>query len=508
MINKMKTNIITVCGSGFALTVLALLGLLTYRDISAARTAYQEVDHTYAILQKLDEVFSALKDAEAGQRGYVITGRNKYLEPYYQAKVDVDQGLLALQDLTKNNPRQWKTLEGIDLIMRKKLAMLKKTIELRRAKGYGEASRFVETGVGEGLMDEIREKVAGVQNEETRLLKERAASRGIAARRLIEAILLGGGFSLALLLAALVVLRNEIIKRIKVEDELRQHQESLESIVEDRTRDLAVTNAHLKNEIMMREKAEHDLRKTMQDLARSNSELDQFASVASHDLQSPLRTISGFIELLAKRYEGRLDKKAEDYIARVLRGTKRMSVLIHDLYVYSRIGTHGKQFSVVNMSALLNDAAENLKDIIDNNAVEVTCDVLPEVEGDGTQLTQLFQNLIGNAIKFRKKTVHPSIRISAEQRQGEWVFGVHDNGIGMESRFYDRIFVIFQRLHTSEEYPGTGLGLALCKKIVERHGGRIWVDSRPGAGSSFYFTMPEGQIRRQAGANCSATVRG
>jgi signal transduction histidine kinase len=495
MINRTRTNLITVCGPSLALIILALLGWLTYRDISAAMAAYEEVDHTYTILQKLDEVFSALKDAEAGQRGYVITGEQKYLGPYYEATVDVNQGIVSLQGLTKNNPRHRRALEGIGLAMNKELAMLKETIEIRRTKGYRAATRFVETGAAEKLMDTIREKVTEVQDEETRLLKERLSTRGVAARRLIGAIFAGGALSLTLLLIAFLFLKKEIIKRIKVEEELRRHQESLEDIVAGRTRDLAVANSHLKEEIAMRERAEHELRKTMRDLAHSNKELDQFASVASHDLQSPLLTVAGFIELLAKHYKGRFDEKADNYIDHIMNGTRRMSVLIHDLYVYSRIGTKGKQFSKVSMSALLNDAVDNLKDTIDKNKAVITFDVLPEVEGDKTQLIQLFQNLIGNALKFRKKDVHPSIRISVERKQSEWVFGVHDNGIGIESRFYERIFIIFQRLSTVEEYSGTGLGLALCKKIVERHGGRIWVESQPGEGSSFYFTVPMVQMR-------------
>lgn len=490
MINKARTNIITGGGLGLALAILVLLGWLTYRDIAAARAAAQEVDHTYTVLQKLDEVFSALKDAETGQRGYVITGEKGYLEPYYKAIADFNRRLSALRDLTRGNPRQQKMLDGIELVMRKKLAVLKETIETRRAKGHRAAARIVETGIGEKLMDDIRGKVNEARDEETRLLKERSAARGTAARRLIGAILAGGVLSLVLLLTAFFFLKNEIIRRIKVEEELRRHQEGLEALIEERTRDLAAANSHLKEEITMRERAEGDLRKLMEDLARSNKELDQFASIASHDLQSPLRTVAGFVELLGERYKGKLDEKADEYIARAVNGAKRMSVLIHDLYVYSRIGTQGKQLSRVSMGTLFEGAIDNLKEIIDENEAVITCDQLPDVEGDDTQLVQLFQNLVGNAIKFRKKDAPPSIRISAERKQGEWVFGVHDNGIGIEPRFYERVFVIFQRLHASEEYPGTGLGLALCKKIVERHGGRIWIESKPGEGSNFYFTMP------------------
>ncbi len=491
MINQTRRNSITNGALGLALVILILIGWLTYRDRAAERLSAQEVDRTYTALQKLDEIFSALKDAEAGQRGYVITGEKEYLGPYYKTTGDFNRSFSALRGLTRGNPRQQKSLDGIELAMRKKLATLKETIEIRRVQGYQAARRIVETGTGEKLMDDIRAKMSAAWDTETRLLKERSAAQGIAAQRLSEAILAGGVLSLSLLLAAFFSLKNEIVKRVQIEEELRRQQDGLEVRVEERTRDLADANAHLKKEIAMRERAEEDLRKSMEDLARSNKELDQFASVASHDLQSPLRTVMGFLELLSERYKGKLDEKADDYIARAVSSAKRMSVLIHDLYVYARIGTRGKPFSSVNMGTLLKVALDNLKETIDESEAMVSCDELPEVEGDDTQLIQLFQNLIGNAIKFRKKNTPPCIRITVKREQREWVFGVHDNGIGIEPRLFERVFVIFQRLHTSEEYPGTGLGLALCKKIVERHGGRIWIESRPGEDSNFYFTMPK-----------------
>jgi light-regulated signal transduction histidine kinase (bacteriophytochrome) len=354
-------------------------------------------------------------------------------------------------------------------------------------------------------MDDVRTQIAGAHEEEIGLLHERSVARRLAAQRLVAAILAGGLLSLALLLTAFIFLRIEIMRRVRVEEELRIHQEDLEILVAERTRELASANCQLKEEIAMRERAEEELRKTMEELARSNRELDQFASIAAHDLQSPLRSVAGFLELLARRYEGKLDEKADGYIARALNGTKRMSALIHDLYAYARAGTQGKAPAPVDLDAMLRGAIDNLRENINENGAVLTWDELPRVEGDDTQLVQLFQNLIANAIKFRKKDTPPSIRVSAEQRRDEWVFGVHDNGIGIEPRFYERVFVMFQRLHSYDAYPGTGLGLALCKRIVERHGGRIWIESRPAEGSSFYFTIPVRRAEadaREAGMAC------
>jgi PAS domain S-box-containing protein len=246
-------------------------------------------------------------------------------------------------------------------------------------------------------------------------------------------------------------------------------------------------------DITARKRAEEELKRTVEELERSNKELQQFAYAASHDLKEPLRTVGSFVELLSRKYAGKLDEKADKYIAYAIDGARRMSVLIDDLLTYSRVGTQGKQFDTVPMGPVLTQAMADLKMSIEENQASIDFKDLPTVNGDGSQLVQLLQNLLGNAMKFRKKDVPPRIHVFAERRGNEWVFGVRDNGIGIDPRFHEQIFAIFQRLHTREEYAGTGIGLAICKKIVERHGGRIWVDSKPGDGSSFYFTLPFGE---------------
>jgi PAS domain S-box-containing protein len=243
-------------------------------------------------------------------------------------------------------------------------------------------------------------------------------------------------------------------------------------------------------DITDRKRADMDLRTAMEKLARSNHELDQFASVASHDLQAPLRSVTSYLEFLAQDYRGQLDDQANEYITRAVNASRRMSELIRELLQYSRVGTQGQSFSRVDMYSVLRQAEENLRKEIEDNDAQITSEELPGVMGDEMQLVRLVQNLIGNAIKFRTREERPVIRISAVRRGDEWVFGVHDNGIGIGAQYYERIFVIFQRLHTAEEYPGTGMGLALCKKIVEQHGGRMWVESGQGRGSSFYFSLP------------------
>ncbi len=241
-------------------------------------------------------------------------------------------------------------------------------------------------------------------------------------------------------------------------------------------------------DITERKRSEEALKKYAADLARSNADLEQFAYVASHDLQEPLRLVASFTQLLAQRYRGKLGADADDFIGYAVDGARRMQVLVNDLLTYSRVGTRGKELAPTSSEATVEAALANLKKAIEETGATVTHDPLPTVLVDQTQLCQVFQNLIGNALKFRSAQP-PRIHISAHLENGHWRFSVRDNGIGIDPQHAERIFVIFQRLHGASEYPGTGLGLAISKRIVERHGGRIWVESELGKGSTFCFTL-------------------
>jgi len=242
-------------------------------------------------------------------------------------------------------------------------------------------------------------------------------------------------------------------------------------------------------DITERRKTEEDMARLLSELQRSNKELEQFAYIASHDLQEPLRMIASYVQLLEQKYKGRLDEKADKYIYFAVDGALRMQNLIEALLAYSRVTTRGAPFDPVDTNLVFTHVVVNLSAVIKENHAVVTKDPLPTVRGDEAQLAQLFQNLIGNAIKFRKPDTPPLVHVSAKKARKQWAFSVRDNGIGMEAKYFDRIFQIFQRLHTHAEYPGTGIGLAICKRIVERHGGRIWLESAPGEGTTFFFTL-------------------
>jgi PAS domain S-box-containing protein len=289
---------------------------------------------------------------------------------------------------------------------------------------------------------------------------------------------------------AVMEINNDITERRRAEESLRKAHEELEQRVLERTRDLKTSNELLEMEIVERKRAQGVLAQQSAELARSNSELEQFAYIASHDLQEPLRMVGSYVQLLERNYKALFDAKGEEYIAYAVDGAKRMQMLINDLLAYSRVGTQGNEFFLTDCAGVVGLAIKNLQKAIQESGTTITCDPLPTVLADKMQLLQLFQNLLANAIKFRVEQ-SPEIYITAKHIDGFWQFAIKDNGIGIEPRHFERIFLIFQRLHSRRHYAGTGMGLAICKKIVDRHGGTIWPVSEPGMGTTFFFTLPD-----------------
>lgn len=261
----------------------------------------------------------------------------------------------------------------------------------------------------------------------------------------------------------------DISERKKADEELRKARNELEMRVRERTSELA---------------------QLLEELKRSNAELEQFAYVASHDLQEPLRMVASYVQLLERRYKGRLDPDADEFIAFAVDGAKRMQDMINSLLQLSRVTTRGKPFEPVDCNTILDQVRFDMRITIEESCAIISHDPLPTVYADASQLDRVFQNLIGNAIKFRDEA-HPRIHIGVERKENEWIFSVKDNGIGFELKQSNRLFMMFQRLQNGAKYPGTGMGLAICKKIIERHGGRIWAESEIGKGSIFYFTLPK-----------------
>jgi light-regulated signal transduction histidine kinase (bacteriophytochrome) len=269
---------------------------------------------------------------------------------------------------------------------------------------------------------------------------------------------------------------------------LRRTARDLEEKVVERTVELSEAKNQLEAKVSQLQAAEQQMGQQAKELARSNAELEQFAYVASHDLQEPLRMVSSFTQLLAKRYKGRLDPDADEFINYAVDGATRMQQLIKELLAYCRVGTESQAFIPVDCEEVLARVLIDLRVAIEESRAEVTHGPLPTVPGNHLHLAQLFQNLISNAIKYRAEAP-PRIHVSATVEGGHWKLSVLDNGIGFGPEAADQIFLLFGRLHAADQHPGTGIGLAICKKIVELHGGRIWAESQPGQGTTFHFTL-------------------
>ncbi|MGH9515084.1 MAG: sensor histidine kinase [Terriglobales bacterium] len=269
-------------------------------------------------------------------------------------------------------------------------------------------------------------------------------------------------------------------------------QGAMDYVLKDHLARLSISVRRALEEVRLRQeraRAQEQLANKIEELARSNCDLEQFAYVASHDLQEPLRMVAAYTQLLSERYQGKLDSAADRYIGYAVEGATRMQALLEDLLAFSRVGRNGMVPAPTDVNSAVNEVLKNLDLALKEHGVTVTCSPLPTILADRFQVVQLFQNLLANAIKFRA-TGNPSITISAEQKSREWLFSVSDNGIGIAEDHKDLVFKIFQRLHTRTEYPGNGVGLAICKKIVEHNGGQIWVESELGRGSNFRFTFP------------------
>ncbi|MFH1454122.1 MAG: PAS domain S-box protein [Armatimonadota bacterium] len=281
----------------------------------------------------------------------------------------------------------------------------------------------------------------------------------------------------------------DITERKRSDRELQKYRDHLEELVKERTLKLEETNEKLETEIIGRRHTEEKLKETMRNLVSINSELEQFAYIVSHDLQEPLSVVLSSLELIIRECEGDMNYEVEDCIYRSIDSIMYMTKLINDLLMYSRLTSKSRALDTVDLEGIMKRVLLNLKNKIEESRAVVTCDPMPRVKGDNMQLIQLFQNLISNAIKFRGREPL-KIHISARKNEDGWLFSVKDNGIGMEIKDIESIFTVFKRLHLKDKYPGTGIGLAVCKKIVERHNGRIWVESEPDKGTTFYFTIP------------------
>ncbi|MDT5249885.1 MAG: hypothetical protein QOJ28_2519 [Mycobacterium sp.] len=477
-------------------------GLLVNRTDDVSRELIDDIQPARVGAYRLQ---SALSDQETATRGYALTGNRQFLDPYYQGLKDeqtVVDGmkarltgrpeLLADLDAVEQASNSWRATYAEPLIATVKPgaanALDPKTFD--RGKADFDDLRQLSNAQTEHLMtarDTILADIATVQSWRNRVLF----------------VMVGAFLVTALLLSILT--RNAVTRPLgKLAAACRRITDGHfdEKIVPSGPKDIRAIATDVENmrqrivaELVTVETAREALTEQTEELRRSNAELEQFAYVASHDLQEPLRKVASFCQLLEKRYGDQLDERGTEYIAFAVDGAKRMQALINDLLTFSRVGRLNATYATVALDASLNAALANLESAIDESGAEVVRPAsLPRVVGDPTLFTMLWQNLLGNAVKFRKPGEVPRIVIECAPGLGDhqdlWSFAVSDNGIGIAAEFVDKVFVIFQRLHARETYGGTGIGLSLCKKIVEHHGGTIWIDTSYTAGTRFRFTLP------------------
>jgi len=427
-----------------SLAVRGLIGLVLLFDIYALYQQYQ-IRVVRRSLNERDDLFRLITEKAADMIAVVDTnGRRVYNSPSYER-------------ILGYSPEQLETTSSFDQIHPDDREKVKEA-----------AAEASGSGVGRRIEYRMRHK-----DGSWRVLESTASTILDPAGRVNK----------------LVIVNRDITDRKRAETALQEHKIHLEELVATRTAELKSANDQLQQDIRERKRVQQELTRKLEELARSNAELEQFAYVASHDLQEPLRMVASYTQLLGRRYHGKLDADADEFIGFAVDGASRMQQLIEDLLSYSRLTTRGKALTLTEAGAACDAAIGNLQESIKDSNAAISVSPLPAVCADASQLTALFQNLIGNAIKYRNKH-KPEVHIDAQAQENEWIFSVRDNGIGIESQYFDRIFQMFQRLHSRKDYPGTGIGLAVCKKIVERHGGRIWLESQPGHGSTFLFTIP------------------
>ncbi|MCU7723151.1 CHASE3 domain-containing protein [Actinoplanes sp. KI2] len=502
----LRARITALCvATGIVLSALAAF---------AAFTAAQNNRHLDEVLNRAtpmraagETLNTAYVDQETGIRGYAITGELSSLDPYNQGIADENATIARIERLLR--PGDTAIRESLEVVKQRADIWHRKVadpvITAVRSQGPEQGRALIAAGSTTDF-DALRAAITDMQADIV-VLRAKAATAARDSSSTMVAIQIAAAAIVVLAGAALLLLLDRLVNRPVVElaEQVRevaagQYDKHIESTgspelamlardVDGMRRKISAELAEVREARSQIEWVNDQLKQQAEELTRSNRDLEQFAYVASHDLQEPLRKVASFCQLLQRRYAGQLDERADQYIAFAVDGAQRMQRLINDLLAFSRIGRITAGFTEVDLERVLTDVSSQLESRVDEDA-EISWSDLPTVEGEEPLLTTLFVNLIGNSLKFRRPDVPPMVRVSARRADDEWVITVRDNGIGIEAEFADKVFVIFQRLHARDAYEGTGIGLAIVKKIVEYHGGRIWLDLDVEEGTSINFTLP------------------
>jgi signal transduction histidine kinase len=455
---------------------IAAIPIILFGASLFRRAHYREVigllDHAREVQNTIQDLLISLTDAETGRRGYIATGDTNYLEALESAAVKASSMVHHLADLTQDNSTQRASVLKLEEIVNGRLNLLRQTSQ------FGGQDAALQQERRSGLADSaaLSKVVAEMMAEESRLVVMRKESMARADVEAFGFLIAGSIATILLLLWAYGIIRQYAAERARADAQVR------------------AANQQLQEKIDQLDRLNHELEERVKErtlgLERSNQDLQQFASFASHDLQEPLRMVSSYLGLLSKAYQGKLDTEAEKYIAFAVEGATRMQALIRDLLAYAQASTQTPVLVRTRLNEVVSQARYALLTSIRESGAEIVVGPLPEVEVDPLKLSLVFQNVLSNAIKFRQPGGQPNIRIEAKQEGCEWRISVRDSGIGFDPKYAKKIFGAFQRLHGKDAYPGTGIGLAICSRIIEIHGGRIWAEAGPGTGATFHFTLP------------------
>jgi signal transduction histidine kinase len=498
----MKTRNIIKIGFSILFIILLVNAWFSYQAVQSLNDNYQQVEQTNAFIRELEMTLATVTEAETGQRGYFLTLENKYLEPYLNALRNLHEHFDNLESMVADKPEQQDRLLQLRRATEEKNQEMQRVIETLNTKGREAALPEVKSGRGREYMDAIRQVNGTMVAAETNKLKALQADAEGNRRRASSTFTYATLFALVLVITAYVLLNREISQKQQNTEALYEANELLEHRVEQRTQELQTANTTLLGEIKERKKAEEKQELLNRELERSNRELQDFAFVASHDLQEPLRKIQAFGDRLKGKYGMALPVEAGDYLERMQNAAQRMHILINDLLTFSRVTTKAQPFTKINLDDIAREVISDLDGRIFQTNGRVEVEPLPAIEAEPLQMRQLLQNLIGNSLKFHRPEVAPIVKIKSRilsQEEAELADNraeqvcellIEDNGIGFDEKYLDRIFTPFQRLHSRNDYEGTGMGLAVCRKIVERHGGAITAKSTQGQGTTFIVVLP------------------
>lgn len=456
-----------------AIPILLVVGGMWRR--AQYRELVRTADHAREVQVVVQGLLASLNDAETGRRGFIFTGDATYLSAVNDDAVKSSAMIQRLADLTRDNPVQQRNVHTLEALVNNRLSLLKQTSRLGRS-GQDAAVRDLEMQSGLAESAQLSKVMADMMAEENRLFdlrKQATAAMDWEASALLIASSL---VTILLLLWAYRIIRRYAVERDQAELTIHRVNNELQTKILELDR----LNQELENRVKERTAG----------LERSNQDLQQFAFVASHDLQEPLRMVASYLGLLGKACQGKLDAETEKYLAFAVDGATRMQVLIRDLLAYAQASSQAPVLTRTLLKEVVNQARYSLLESIRETEAEITVGPLPDLEADPLKMSLVFQNLVSNAIKFRQPAQKPCIHIEAQRDGDEWRVSVRDRGIGFDPKYSEKIFGAFHRLHGKREYPGTGIGLAICKRIIEWHGGRIWAEARPGAGATFHFTLP------------------